>query len=145
MIIIRIYKTDLKERMVPMEPRSKHFRKRDAILAYLQSTDQHPSAETVYTALKTQIPDLSLGTVYRNIALFKDQGKLISVGSVGGVERYDGNVEPHVHFVCTGCGTVIDLHGMEIPESLNTAAAREADARVDFCNLTFHGRCRGCQ
>ena len=127
-----------------MEPRSKHFRKRDAILAYLRSTDQHPSAETIYAALKTEIPDLSLGTVYRNIALFKQQGTIISLGSVDGVERYDGNIDPHVHFICTGCGAVSDLHGMQIPQELNATAAKEADAAVDHCYLTFYGRCRGC-
>ena len=127
-----------------MEPSTKRFRKRDAILTYLRSTDQHPSAETIYAALKQEIPDLSLGTVYRNIALFKQQGLIISVGSVDGVERYDGNVDPHVHFVCTGCGTVTDLHGMQIPDELNTAAAKEANGIVDQCHLTFHGRCRTC-
>ena len=60
---------DPPERMVPMEPRSKHFRKRDAILNYLRHTNEHPSAETVYAALKAEIPDLSLGTVYRNLSL----------------------------------------------------------------------------
>ena len=127
-----------------MEPRSKHFRKRDAILAYFRQTDTHPSAETVYASLKTSIPDLSLGTVYRNISLFKERGEIISLGSVNGVERYDGNVEPHVHFVCTGCGCIRDLHGMQVPEELNKSAGREADAVVDHCHLTFHGRCRGC-
>ena len=127
-----------------MEPGSKRFRKRDAILAYLRSTDQHPSAETVYANLKTQIPDLSLGTVYRNISLFKQQGLIVSLGTVGGVERYDGNVDPHVHFVCTECGTVSDLHALHVPEELNAAAAREAGALVDHCHLTFHGRCHEC-
>ena len=127
-----------------MEPGAKHFRKRDAILAYLRSTDQHPSAETVYAALKAGIPDLSLGTVYRNISLFKQQGLIASLGSVDGVERYDGNTCPHVHFVCTGCGAVTDLHGMHVPEELNKAAAKEADAIVEPCHLTFHGRCRTC-
>ena len=122
-----------------MEPRSKHFRKRDAILHYLQCTDQHPSAETVYATLKTEIPDLSLGTVYRNIALFKEQGLIIN-----GVERYDGNIDPHVHFVCTGCGCIRDLHALHVPEELNTAASREAGAVVDHCHLTFHGRCTAC-
>ena len=70
-----------------MEPRSKHFRKRDAILNYLRHTTEHPSAETVYAALKAEIPDLSLGTVYRNLSLFKEQGLIISLGSVNGVER----------------------------------------------------------
>ena len=127
-----------------MEPRSKHFRKRDAILAYLQHTDQHPSAETVYANLKPQIPDLSLGTVYRNLSLFKQQGLIVSLGSVNGIERYDGNIDPHVHFVCTGCGTVTDLHGMQIPGELNAAAEKESGAVVDSCHLTFHGRCRTC-
>ena len=127
-----------------MEPRSKHFRKRDAILHYLRHTTEHPSAETVYAALKAEIPDLSLGTVYRNLALFKEQGLIISLGSVNGVERYDGNIDPHVHFVCHGCGAVSDLHALHVPEELNAAAARESGAVVDHCHLTFHGRCRAC-
>ena len=127
-----------------MEPGSKHFRKRDAILNYLRHTTEHPSAETVYAALKAEIPDLSLGTVYRNISLFKQQGQIVSLGTINGVERYDGNIDPHVHFVCTGCGCICDLHGLSVPEELNTAAAREADAAVDHCHLTFHGRCRTC-
>ena len=127
-----------------MEPGSKHFRKRDAILSYLRQTTEHPSAETVYAALKAEIPDLSLGTVYRNISLFKQQGLIVSLGTVNGVERYDGNIDPHVHFVCTGCGHVTDLPGLSVPEELNTAAAKEADATVDQCHLTFHGRCRTC-
>jgi Fur family peroxide stress response transcriptional regulator len=127
-----------------MEPGTKHFRKRDAILTYLRHTREHPSAETVYAALKPQIPDLSLGTVYRNISLFKQQGLIVSLGSVNGVERYDGNIDPHVHFVCTGCGSILDLHNMHVPEELNNAASVEANAVVDHCHLTFHGRCRAC-
>ena len=127
-----------------MEPGTKHFRKRDAILTYLRHTREHPSAETVYAALKPQIPDLSLGTVYRNISLFKQQGLIVSLGSVNGVERYDGNIDPHVHFVCTGCGSILDLHNMHVPEELNNAASGEANAVVDHCHLTFHGRCRAC-
>ena len=127
-----------------MAARAKHFRKRDAILEYLRHSNQHPSAETVYAALKAEIPDLSLGTVYRNIALFKDQGLIVSLGSVNGVERYDGNIEPHVHFVCTACGSIQDLHGMHVPQELNHAAAEEAGAVIDHCHLTFHGRCHTC-
>ena len=127
-----------------MEARSKHFRKRDAILEFLRHTDQHPSAETVYAALKSQIPDLSLGTVYRNIALFKQQGLIVSLGAVNGVERYDGNIDPHVHFVCTDCGCIRDLHQMHVPEELNAAASEQAGAVVDHCHLTFHGRCNAC-
>ena len=127
-----------------MEPRSKHFKKREAILNCLRSTTSHPTAEWVHAQLKAEYPDISLGTVYRNLALFKEQGLIVSLGSVNGVERYDGNVDPHVHFVCQSCGTVHDLHGMHVPEELNAAAAREANAAVDHCHLTFHGRCQTC-
>lgn len=72
----------------------KHSRKRDAILACLRSTTCHPTAEWVYQQLKPAIPDLSLGTVYRNLSMFKDEGLVISVGTVGGLERFDGNTSP---------------------------------------------------
>ena len=72
-----------------MERTAKHFRKRDAILSCLRQTTEHPSADWVYAKLKPEIPDLALGTVYRNLTLFKDQGLITSLGTVGGVERFD--------------------------------------------------------
>ena len=127
-----------------MESRSKHFRKRDAILAYLRQTDEHPSAEAVYAGLKTVMPDVSLGTVYRNLALFKEQGLIQSLGSVRGVERFDGNIEPHVHFICNDCGKVTELHQMQVPGELTETAAKLAGARVTQCQLTFRGQCGAC-
>ena len=106
-----------------MVSNQKHFRKRDAILDYLRNTTAHPSAETIYTNLKSQIPDLAMGTVYRNLTLFKQQGLVSSVATVSGVERFDANTDPHVHFICTDCDAVIDLHEMQIPESLHKTAA----------------------
>ena len=127
-----------------MESRSKHFRKRDAILAYLRQTDEHPSAEAVYAGLKTVMPDVSLGTVYRNLSLFKEQGLIQSLGSVRGVERFDGNIEPHVHFICESCGRITDLHQMQVPGELTETAAKLAGARVTQCQLTFRGQCGAC-
>ena len=127
-----------------MEARSKHFRKRDAILTYLRHSDQHPSAETIYSQLKQEIPDLSLGTVYRNVSLFKQQGLIQSLGTVLGVERFDGNVEPHVHFICHSCGCIRDLHNLPVPEELSATAARETGARIEQCQLIFTGTCAEC-
>ena len=84
-----------------MEPTRKRSKKRDAILSCLCSTDTHPSAEWIYHRLKPQIPDLSLATVYRNLALFQREGRIISVGVVQNLERFDANVHPHAHFICT--------------------------------------------
>ena len=82
----------------------KRSRKREAILDCLRQTDVHPSAEWVYRRLKPRIPDLSLATVYRNLALFKQEGLICSLGVAQGLERFDGDTSPHVHFICTGCG-----------------------------------------
>ena len=127
-----------------MERTAKHFRKRDAILSCLRQTTEHPSADWVYAKLKPEIPDLSLGTVYRNLALFKEQGTIISLGAVNGVERFDGNTVPHVHYICTGCGKVLDLAEIHVPEELNASAAMASGGRVDSCQLTFTGLCKNC-
>ena len=123
---------------------TKQFRKRNAILAYLQSTDVHPSAEMVFAHLKPEISDLSLGTVYRNLAMFRQQGIIASIGTVAGVERFDGDVNPHVHFVCTDCGSVTDLHSLPISEAMTRTAEQLTGGRVDQCQLTFTGLCGTC-
>ena len=127
-----------------MENTSKHFRKRNAILECLRQTHAHPSAETVHSMLQQSHPDISLATVYRNLALFKKQGIIASVGTVNGIERFDANVMPHVHFICTGCDAVIDLPELSTPESLRSAAARGVGGEVTSCQLSFTGLCGQC-
>ena len=122
----------------------KHFRKRDAILEYLRHTKAHPSAETIYTDLKPQIPDLAMGTVYRNLTLFKEKGLVSSVATVHGVERFDANTDPHVHFICANCDAVIDLDQMQIPDALRQMAEKCCGGTVNECQLSFTGLCQDC-
>ena len=124
---------------------TKHFRKRDAILTCLRQTKAHPSADWVYAQLKPEIPDLSLGTVYRNLNLFKEQGKIVSLGTVKGIERFDGNTAPHVHYICENCGCVLDLEGIAVPQELQSAVAQSTGGQVTGCQLTFTGGCMSCQ
>ena len=125
-----------------MEATAKHFRKRDAILTCLRNTDVHPSAEWVYEQLKAEHSDISLATVYRNLARFKERGEIISVGTVNGIERFDGNTKPHVHFICTNCSGVLDLHQVAVPEELSKAVS--GTGQVAACQLTFTGTCNEC-
>lgn len=127
-----------------MEVTAKQFRKRNAILEYLRETKAHPSAETVYADLKQQIPDLSMGTVYRNLNLFRQQGLASVIATVRGVERFDANTDPHVHFICSDCDAVIDLMQMEIPPELTNRAAAESGGEVETCSLSFTGLCKQC-
>ncbi len=127
-----------------MEATSKQFKKRNAILSCLRCTDSHPSAEMVHEMLQSEHPDISLATVYRNLSLFKNQGLIASLGTVNGIERFDANIVPHVHFVCDTCANVLDLPQMEVPEALSRSAADQSGCQVHQCRLTFSGICQDC-
>ncbi len=128
-----------------MEHTAKHFKKRDAILSCLRETHAHPSAETLHQMLRQTNPDISLATVYRNLALFKSQGMIQSLGAVQGVERFDGNTAPHVHYVCCHCGEIVDLPSIQIPAELSQAAATQSGGQITGCQLTFTGLCGQCE
>lgn len=127
-----------------MESTRKHSRKRDAILDCMRSTTCHPTAEWVYQQLKPVFPDLSLGTVYRNLAMFKANGTIQSIGVVGGLERYDAQVHPHAHFICTCCGKVTDLPMEQLNPALLEDAARLANGAITGYQLQFTGLCAVC-
>ena len=127
-----------------MEQTVKQFRKRNAILSCLRCTHVHPSAEDLHRMLQAEHPDISLATVYRNLSLFKRQGLIRSLGAVDGIERFDADTSPHVHFICTGCDSIVDLPQMEIPGSLSAEAEEVSGCRVQSCRLTFTGLCGKC-
>lgn len=89
-----------------MERNIRYSKKREAILNAIRGTHCHPSAEWVYQTLKPTHPDLSLGTVYRNLVFFQQNGDVQSIGVVKGQERFDAVTTPHSHFICTRCGSV---------------------------------------
>jgi Fur family peroxide stress response transcriptional regulator len=129
----------------------KHSKKRDAILEVIRSTVSHPGARWVYDRLKPAIPDLSLGTVYRNLTFFRQEGLVLSLGVVNGEERFDGNVAPHPHLVCRRCGRVADLPcpenetftGLLAPGNMFPGGG-SGRFRVDFRRTVFYGLCGDC-
>ena len=127
-----------------MDSSTKQFRKRNAILEVLRGTDTHPSAEMVHEMLQKEHPDISLATVYRNLSRFKAQGMIQSVATVRGIERFDANTDPHVHFVCTGCDAVLDLPQIEVPQALSCSVEQCSGCNVQSCQLTFTGLCGSC-
>ena len=127
-----------------MESKCKQFRKRNAILSCLRSTCVHPSAETLHEMPQPEHPDISLATVYRNLALFKAQGLIQSLGTVGGIERFDGNTQPHVHFICTSCHAVTDLPQIAVPQQLRSTVEEATGCQVGECQLSFTGICQRC-
>ena len=116
--------------------------KREAIFKTIASTKSHPSAAWVYEQLKDEIPNLSLGTVYRNIALFKEQGRIITVASVNGEDRIDADVTDHAHFVCEECSGVFDLDSSEL--SPLEKELKYKCFEIKRKNVVFYGICQKC-
>ena len=119
-------------------------KKRDAMLKLLKGTDCHPSADWIYQQLKPEFPDLSLGTVYRNLMFFRERGEIQSVGVVKGQERFDALVKPHSHFVCDCCGAVSDLHQVKVDATLEQSVCQQYGFSVNRHELTFYGTCPDC-
>lgn len=128
-----------------MERTRKHSKKRDAILDCISRTKCHPTADWVYQQLKPQIPDLSLGTVYRNIAMFKEEGVIQSIGVVNGLERYDYNTVPHTHFICTSCHQVLDLEEITLPSEVIRQTEACFGGTIQSYQLQFSGQCAECR
>lgn len=119
--------------------------KRQAILEMIRSTKCHPTAEWIYQNLKPKFPNLSLGTVYRNIAQFKEDGLIISVGVVNGHERFDATTVPHGHFVCNNCGCILDILNDHVAPDTISSVAAEIGVQIDSHELTFYGLCPKCR
>lgn len=127
-----------------MQKRENFSRKRTAILNTLRSTRIHPTADWIYAQLKPELPDLSLGTVYRNLKIFCDSGKAISVGVINGQEHFDGFVHPHAHFVCKKCGLVMDIEKEFFSSNKLSRLSESSGCEVTSATVMFRGVCRRC-
>ena len=125
-----------------MERAVRYSKKRTAVYEVLSSTKSHPTAEWIYEQVKKEYPDISLGTVYRNLAMFKAEGKIITVGVVDGQERFDADTAPHSHFVCRSCFSVLDV---EDREPIPIPAAAEDCGTIESCEIIYRGVCRNCK
>ena len=121
----------------------KYSRQREAIKEYLASTTSHPTADTVYMHVKTEFPNISLGTVYRNLNLLADLGEAVKITTPDGGDRFDAQTIPHYHFYCKDCGSVIDMDFNNI-EEINELASQNFDGRIESHTILFYGTCGEC-
>lgn len=121
----------------------KFSRQRESIKEFLMSRNDHPTADTVYENMKTIYPNISLGTVYRNLSLLADIGEIQKLSSFGGADRFDGRTEPHCHFMCTECNKVTDLHNEGVADFLQQAG-EGFDGKITGCSVRFFGICEEC-
>ena len=127
-----------------MPVRENYSRKRVAILDALRGTTVHPTAEWVYEQLKPHYPDLSLGTVYRNIKKFCADDMVKSVGVINGQEHFDADMSTHSHLVCQDCGAVVDIVEVFFDRDRRSDLEDKYQVSIEQEEVIFKGICKNC-
>ena len=121
----------------------KRSRQREAILEVVQSTKCHPTADWVYAEVRKIIPNISLGTVYRNLSVLAENGTIQKLNIGTTVEHFDGNPDIHYHVCCNECGRIDDIEAEPMKE-FNRWAAERFDGEIYEHYTMFVGRCSDC-
>lgn len=119
-----------------------YSRQREAILDFLCHTTSHPTAEEVYRHIQDIYPNISLGTVYRNLSLLVEHGQALKIQGED-CDHFDGNTEPHYHFVCDACHHVYDVD-MEPSDQLIQSAGHNVPGKIRTHSVIFYGTCDTC-
>ena len=97
-----------------VNPKTRITRQRCIILEELKKMGSHPSADELYVKVRARLPQISLGTVYRNLQLLTSQGLILTLTTTGAPMRFDWNTSEHYHVRCTECGRVEDYPGRPV-------------------------------
>ncbi len=119
-------------------------KQREVILRVLRTTNSHPTVDRIYDEVRKEIPHISLGTVYRNLRLLQEGGKILEIDLSGAFSRFDGNPENHYHFRCEKCGRVFDVDE-PVNTELDERVARKMGFDVLYHRIEFRGLCKECQ
>jgi len=120
----------------------KYSRQRESIKKYLYGRTDHPTADMIYTSIREEYPNISLGTVYRNLSLLVELGEIRKV-TTDGADRFDAKLEPHSHFVCRHCGCVMDVM-LPLQDQADYVNQNWNMGKVDECRMEFFGVCNSC-
>jgi len=116
----------------------RYSKQREVVYNVLASTKTHPTVDWVYDEAKKVLPEIGIATVYRNLRELVKHGMAKVVLTSDNKEHFDANVSPHPHFICTGCGSVIDV------ETEGNVKIAQDGFLVESCDTTFFGKCKNC-
>jgi len=149
----------MKKRSYPVQPtqrldqmlsklRDHDFRitpQRLAVLKVLAASHGHPSVERIYDTVRAQFPTTSIATIYKTVALLKQENEVIEISFPDGSNRYDGNKPyPHPHLICTRCKKIIDPDLSSLG-NLAEEVIKETGFQIHTHRVDFFGLCRECQ
>lgn len=118
---------------------------RRIIIEELRKLKTHPTADELYDIVRKRLPQISLGTVYRNLELLSEAREIMKLELSGKQKRFDGNPERHYHLRCTECGRVEDVAPekmKDVDEKLNELVK---NLKIDDFRLELSGLCSYCK
>lgn len=121
----------------------KYSRQRELILNTVMERPMHPSADDIYSRLKNENPNISLGTVYRNLNQLAEHGYIMRILIAGGCDRFDGRTDEHYHMICESCGQVTDVE-LNLLNNLDEQIEKETGFVVKKRDLILRGVCSQC-
>ena len=122
----------------------RNTKQRECILDIINNSYDHLNAYQVYDKAREIIPNISLGTVYRNLSVLTDLGVIRRLSTGIGADHYDGNMIPHNHFICQKCGRVYDMEDDLDVTEIQKRASRHFKGQITGCSINFYGTCESC-
>ena len=116
----------------------RYSQQREAIRDIVCGTRLHPTADWVYNKAKKIIPNISLGTVYRNLKRLEEEGEINTIYDEN-IVRYDWNKDPHDHLKCKVCGDLIDVQLFD--DNIRETVLKKYKFEVDDVEMTIIGTC----
>src|SRR4030042_6138555 len=123
---------------------TRQTKQREAILKLLRGTYSHPTADQIYDEVRKEIPNISKGTVYRNLKVLLEMGLVSELNLNGTISRFEAKQESHYHFRCEQCGRVFDVDE-PADRQLDRKVAERMGFKISYHQLEFRGICHDCQ
>lgn len=123
-------------------PRTRETQQRRMVYEAIRQTHSHPTADTIFEQVREDMPKISLGTVYRNLSVLKDEGLVREIYGQDRRAHYEVSGEPHAHFVCTSCDRIWDVDGapnVDWKQLKDLVGCEVVEQRIEFL-----GRCAAC-
>jgi len=119
-------------------------KQRETILRLLGNTTLHPTADQIYDNVRKDIPNISKGTVYRNLQVLQEMGLVDELNLNGTVSRFEVKQGNHCHFRCEKCGRVFDVD-LQLNKELDRQVSDRTGFKISYHQLEFRGLCQQCE
>ena len=122
----------------------KYSKQRTLIYEAVVNNPIHPTADQVYGMIKEEAPNISLGTIYRNLNLLSETGQLRRICVPDGCDRFDGRLDNHFHLICNSCGKVSDVE-LTTKFDLQADAQNQTGYLIEEIDVVMKGVCPDCR